>query len=86
VTIRTATVTTPASRGPVLGLAVQVVLLGVLAGTVGLSAGGWLAGAAYAVGLWLLLSAGLRKSRMSRLGAANGVTLGRALLVGGSVR
>ena len=45
-TIRTATVTTPASRGPLLGLAVQFVLLSALAGTAGLSTGGWLAGAA----------------------------------------
>jgi len=82
VTIRTATVTTPASRGPVLGLAVQFVLLSVLAGTVGLSAGGWLVGAAYAVALWFFLSTGLRAARMSKLGPANAVTLSRAVLVG----
>jgi phosphatidylglycerophosphate synthase len=82
VTIRTATVTTPASRGPLLGLAVQFVLLTALAGTVGLSAGGWLAGAAYAVVLWFFLSTGLRKARMAALGPANTVTLGRAVLVG----
>jgi phosphatidylglycerophosphate synthase len=82
VTIRTATVTTPASRGPLLGLAVQFILLGALAGTAGLSTGGWLAGAAYAVALWFFLSTGLRKARMSRLGPANAVTLGRAVLVG----
>jgi phosphatidylglycerophosphate synthase len=66
----------------VLGLAVQFVLLGALAGTVGLSAAGWLAGTAYAVALWFFLSTGLRKARMARLGPANTVTLGRAVLVG----
>ena len=81
-TIRTATVTTPASRGPVLGLAVQFVLLSALAGTVGLSGAGWLVGAAYAVALWFFLSTGLRRARMARLGPANTVTLARAVLVG----
>jgi phosphatidylglycerophosphate synthase len=63
-------------------LAVQFVLLGALAGTAGLSTGGWLAGVAYAVALWFFLSTGLRTARMSRLGPANVVTLGRGVLVG----
>jgi len=83
VTFSTDTATTPASRGPVVGLAVETVLLAVLAGTVGLSAGGWLAGAAYAVGLCGLLGLGLRRAGMTKMGPANLVTFTRALMVGG---
>jgi phosphatidylglycerophosphate synthase len=67
----------------VAGLAAQGVLLAVLAGTVGLSAAGVLAGAAYAVVLWLSLTAALQAARMPRLGPANRVTLARASLVAG---
>jgi len=51
--------------------------------TTGLSAAGWLAGAAYAVVLWIALSAGLQRAGMPALGAANRVTLARASLVAG---
>jgi phosphatidylglycerophosphate synthase len=83
VTFSAAAVTTPATRGPAIGLAVQFVLLGVLASTAGLSAAGWLAGSAYSIAVWLFLSAGLRTAGMPALGPANRVTLGRAVLVGG---
>src|SRR4051812_24945299 len=49
----------------------------------GLSTFGLAAGAIYGLVLCGLLAAGLERCRMTRLGAANAVTLGRALLVGG---
>ncbi|GAA3338138.1 CDP-alcohol phosphatidyltransferase family protein [Amorphoplanes nipponensis] len=70
-------------RGPIVGLAAQLVLMTALAATTGLSAAGWLAGTAYAVVLTVVLGAGLRRSGMRALGPANAVTLGRATLVGG---
>ncbi|HEY0002324.1 MAG TPA: CDP-alcohol phosphatidyltransferase family protein [Actinoplanes sp.] len=71
------------SRGPALGLAAQLVVLGTLAATHGLTGLGVLAGAAYGLVLCGLLGAGLARAGMTRLGAANAVTLTRALLVGG---
>ncbi|MCW3845347.1 CDP-alcohol phosphatidyltransferase, partial [Micromonospora yasonensis] len=70
-------------NGPLVGLAVQIVLLTGLAGTVGLGAAGWLAGLAYGVVLCALLRRGLRLAGADRLGPADRVTLGRALLIGG---
>ncbi|NES38951.1 CDP-alcohol phosphatidyltransferase family protein, partial [Micromonospora sp. PPF5-17] len=70
-------------NGPLVGLAVQIVLLTGLAGAVGLGAAGWLAGLAYAVVLCGLLRRGLRRAGADRLGPADRVTLARALLVGG---
>jgi phosphatidylglycerophosphate synthase len=67
----------------VAGLALQVVLLGTLAVTLGLTAGGLLAGLIYGLALCALLSAGLQRAAMDRLGPANTVTLTRAILVGG---
>jgi phosphatidylglycerophosphate synthase len=83
VTISIATMTARSSRGPIVGLAAQLLLLSALAATVGLSAAGWLAGGAYAVVLTVILTAGLRRTGMRALGPANVVTLGRATLVGG---
>lgn len=82
-TISMGTVTAAPSRGPVIGLAVQFLLLAALAGTVGLTVAGWLAGAAYGVVLCGLLARGLHRARMDRLGPANLVTFARALMVGG---
>lgn len=70
-------------NGALVGLAVQIVLLTGLAGTVGLGAAGWLAGLAYGVVLCGLLRRGLRRAGADRLGPADRVTLARALLVGG---
>ncbi|MFG2052891.1 CDP-alcohol phosphatidyltransferase family protein [Micromonospora sp. NPDC048930] len=70
-------------NGPLVGLAVQIVLLAGLAGTVGLTAAGWLAGLAYGLVLCGLLRRGLRAVGADRLGPADRVTLARALLVGG---
>ncbi len=70
-------------RGPLAGLIGQLVLLAVLAGTVGLTASGWLIGIACAVVTNTALARGLAKDGLKRLGPANRVTLIRATLVGG---
>jgi phosphatidylglycerophosphate synthase len=69
--------------GPVMGLTGQVVLLSVLAGTVGLSPVGWLVGTACGLTTSVMLSYGLARSGAAALGAANRVTLTRAVLIGG---
>ncbi|MDN3358772.1 CDP-alcohol phosphatidyltransferase family protein [Actinomadura sp. DC4] len=78
-------VTLPASRrtAPMVGLGAQLVLLTLLwAAGVCVGVAGWLAGTAYAVVVWAALRSGLRRSCPPRFGAANGVTLARATLVG----
>lgn len=69
--------------GPVIGLIVQIVVLAVLAGTVGLGTVGWLAGLAYGLVLCVLLSRGMSRSGARGLSPADQVTLSRAILVGG---
>jgi phosphatidylglycerophosphate synthase len=69
--------------GPVIGLTGQLVLLSVLAGTVGLSLAGWMVGIACGLTTTAILSYGLTRSGAAALGAANRVTLTRAVLVGG---
>ncbi|MGC4796187.1 CDP-alcohol phosphatidyltransferase family protein [Micromonospora saelicesensis] len=69
--------------GPVIGLLVQIVLLAVLAETVGLGTAGWVAGLAYGVVLCALLSRGMSRSGAGALTPADRVTLSRAILVGG---
>lgn len=69
--------------GPAVGLIIQFVVLSGLAATVGLGVAGWLAGSAYAVVICLTLARGLRRAGSTRLGPADRVTLGRAILVGG---
>jgi phosphatidylglycerophosphate synthase len=83
VTISTATITGAPARGPLTGLVCQVLLLAALSVTLGLTTEGLLAGAAYGVVLCGLLGAGVARARMATLGWANGVTLSRAVLVGG---
>lgn len=82
-TISTATITGAPARGPVTGLVGQAVLLAALAVALGLTTEGLLAGAAYGLVLCGLLAAGLARARAVTLGWANGVTLSRAVLVGG---
>jgi phosphatidylglycerophosphate synthase len=65
------------------GLTAQLSLLAGLAVTLGLTPAGLAAGAVYGLVLSVLLAGGLQKAGMSRLGAANVVTLSRAILVGG---
>lgn len=82
-TVSTSTGTTTATRRPLLGLGIQLGLLGAIAATAGLSPAGWFAGVAYGVGVCLILITGLHRAAMPALGPANQVTLGRAVLVGG---
>jgi phosphatidylglycerophosphate synthase len=83
VTISTVTTTSSPSRAPLAGFAAQLLLLGALAGSVGLSTWGWLAGMAYGSVLCGLLGLALQRAGMTRLGWANAVTFGRAILTGG---
>jgi phosphatidylglycerophosphate synthase len=69
--------------GPLTGLLAQLVLLLLLAGTVGLSGTGWLVGAACGVAATALLSQGLDHVGSAALGPADRVTLTRTVLVGG---
>jgi phosphatidylglycerophosphate synthase len=69
--------------GPAIGLAGQLALLSVLAGTAGLSLAGWLVGTGCGLITTAMLSYGLSRSGTAVLGAANRVTLTRAALVGG---
>jgi phosphatidylglycerophosphate synthase len=69
--------------GPVVGLIGQLAVLSVIATTVGLGVGGWLAGTACGLVTAALLIHGLTRSGIGVLGAANRVTLVRATVVGG---
>jgi phosphatidylglycerophosphate synthase len=69
--------------GPLTGLIVQVVLLAALAGTVGLSADGWIVGFTCAVIIDAALARGLSRHGSDRLEAADWVTLARASLAVG---
>ncbi|GAB1691614.1 CDP-alcohol phosphatidyltransferase family protein [Krasilnikovia sp. M28-CT-15] len=82
-TIGRATAPDAPSRGAAAGLLVLFALLAALSATVGIGVVGWLAGLAYGLVLSGALVAGARRTGLRRLGAANLVTLSRALLVGG---
>ena len=69
--------------GPAIGLAFHVLLLAVLAGTVGLGEPGWLVGVAGAVTMAAALTRGLAHRPGERLGPASCVTLARAGLTVG---
>src|SRR6202042_486240 len=69
--------------GPLTGLIVQMLLLAALAGTVGLSAGGWIVGLICAVIIDTALARGLSRYGSDRLEAADWVTLARASLAVG---
>lgn len=68
---------------PVVGLFAQLALLAGLATGVGLGIAGWVAGTAYALAGWWLLTRGLRSPMAGRWGPADTVTLVRAVLTGG---
>lgn len=72
-----------ADRQLAAAVAVQFVLLGALAGTVGLGLAGWAAGVGFLAGLGVLLARAVRRHGVHALGPADLVTLGRAVLVGG---
>ncbi|WP_430785840.1 CDP-alcohol phosphatidyltransferase family protein [Actinoplanes sp. G11-F43] len=82
-TISTATTTMSPSKAPLAGFAAQLLLLAVLALTVGLSTWGWLAGVVFGAVLCGLLKVALHRAGMTTIGWANSVTLGRAILTGG---
>jgi phosphatidylglycerophosphate synthase len=69
--------------GPLVGLVSQLVLVGVLAATVGMATIGLLAGVACAVSTGVTLDRGMTRHRMRHLGPADKVTLVRAVLTGG---
>jgi phosphatidylglycerophosphate synthase len=66
-----------------VGAGVQILLLALLGSATGLGTAGWLAGLAFAVTGWAVLSRALHRARLRSFGPANRVTLGRATLVGG---
>jgi phosphatidylglycerophosphate synthase len=68
---------------PTVGLAAQIGVLAALAAGVGLGTAGWLAGGAYALAMWVLLSRALQQPGLRGWGPADTVTLTRATLAGG---
>lgn len=66
-----------------VGAGVQILLLVLLGSAIGMGPAGWLTGLAFALATWAVLSRALHRSRSRSFGAANRVTLGRAILVGG---
>ena len=69
--------------GPATGLIAQVLLLGALAGTIGLGGAGWVVGVTCGVIMNAALARGLARHRSDRLGPADWVTLARATLAVG---
>jgi phosphatidylglycerophosphate synthase len=69
--------------GPMLRFAAVVVLLGVLAASVGLGVPGWLTGLACGSVITLLLTRGMASAQVAGLGMADRVTLTRAVLACG---
>jgi phosphatidylglycerophosphate synthase len=72
-----------AARAPLTGLVAQLLLLTVLAQTVGLGRAGWIVGAVAAIVLDAWLARALWHNRPARLGPAGWVTLTRATLTVG---
>ena len=66
--------------GPLVGLLAQLLLLAALDRTVGIGAGGWVAGLTCAIVVNATLAGGLSRHRSAGLGSADGVTLARASL------
>src|SRR6185295_6209345 len=66
--------------GPAIGLIAQLLLLAVLAATVGLGAAGWVVGVACAVTVAAVLARGVAQGHGNRLEPASWVTLARATL------
>jgi phosphatidylglycerophosphate synthase len=83
VTVSARTSQEPPSHGPTTGFVGQFCLFAALGAGVGLGTAGWVAGAAYAVVVWVALTRAMHRCGMRVLGPANAVTLARAALVGG---
>jgi phosphatidylglycerophosphate synthase len=84
-TVRDEATTTLSVHPPTVGLVGQLGLLVALSGSVGLGTAGWLAGGAYALVAWVLLSRALQQPELAGWGPADTVTLTRATLAGGVV-
>ncbi len=69
--------------GPLTVLPTVAILLGALAADPGLGGSALVAGAVVALGTWLLVNRAMWRAGLTRLGAANAVTLGRAALTAG---
>jgi phosphatidylglycerophosphate synthase len=69
--------------GPATGLLAQMLLLALLAATVGLGAAGWVVGAACAATMAAALARGVARDPRDRLGPASWVTIARATLAVG---
>jgi phosphatidylglycerophosphate synthase len=83
--LETSTTLTRVDRQLTAAAATQIALLAVLATQVGLGLTGWVAGAAYALGLRTLLGGAARRAGATTLGPADVVTLARASLVTGVI-
>ena len=66
-----------------VGAGAQLLLLALLGTAAELRAAGWLAGLAFTVVTWALLTRAVHRARCTAFGPANRVTLARATLVGG---
>lgn len=82
-TISIATTTMSQSKAPLAGFIAQLLLLTVLAITVGLSTWAWFSGVVFGAVLCGLLKVALQREGKPTIGWANAVTLGRAILTGG---
>jgi phosphatidylglycerophosphate synthase len=69
--------------GPAIGLIAQLLLLAILAATVGLGTAGWVVGVASAVTIAALLARALARNPQDRLGPASRITLARATVAVG---
>ena len=79
----TAATVRASGTGPATGLLAPVLLLAVLAATVGLGEAGWTVGVACALIIATALARGLTRGPDDRLGPASWVTLARATLAVG---
>lgn len=68
---------------PSVGLLAQLAVLTLLAATVELGPAGWLAGIAFGVGTWVLLTQAFSRPEARGWGPADTITLARATLIGG---
>ncbi|WP_432055329.1 CDP-alcohol phosphatidyltransferase family protein [Streptomyces sp. bgisy022] len=66
-----------------VGAGIQVLLLVLVGSAIGMGPAGWLTGLAFALATWAVLSRALHRAGSRSFGAANRVTLGRTILVGG---
>jgi phosphatidylglycerophosphate synthase len=72
-----------AQQETAVGAGAQLLLLALLGTAIGMGPAGWLTGLAFGIATWAVLNRALRRSQPLSFGAANRVTLGRAILVGG---